>query len=402
MASIRERTSKQGETTWAVLYRHGGKQASKTFVDPAKAERFKTLVELLGADKALEELFGAESGGITVRELAEKFLAAKAADVTPRTLADYRRDYDNWIDPHLGHRQADSVDELDVQRLVDHMKTRLDPKSVADRHMILASMFKWGSAKTRRHVDHNPCLETQLPERKRKPPKGLTLAEWATFYTVGCKDRPDVGDMALFMVGTGWRWSEAAALTVRNVEDWGDEGVFVSVAQVLRRQPGAVGVVVEGAKSEESLRRTRVGHVVAMMLSRRIAGKAPDAFVFTNPSGRKWHQSNFLERHWAKAAEASGLDRKPTPHWLRHTHVALLERGGASLPEMQRRLGHADIQTTINVYGRMIGDVRETVLDAVDELLSPTAVGEVVAGDVVSELTSPASNPAASRALRES
>lgn len=387
MASIRERTSTSGETTWAVLYRHGGKQASRTFRErgtpqrPQSAEWFLALVNLLGPDKALAELKGStDEGGLTVAELADRFFVAKAADVTPRTLADYRRDYANWIDPHLGHRQASSIDEVDVQKLVDHMRNRLDPKSVVDRHMILFSMYRWGSAKTRRLVDHNPCLETELPKRTKKPPKGMTIPEWIQFYEVGCRDYPDVGDMALFLVSTGWRWSEAAALTVRSVEDWGDEGVFVSVDQVLRRTPGAVGIVVEGAKSEESMRRSRLGRTAAAVVSRRLAGKGPDDFVFTNPSGRKWHQSNFLERHWAKAVAASGLDRKPTPHWLRHTHALLLDRAGATLPEMRRRLGHADIQTTVNVYGGMIGDVRADVLDRVDALLAP---GRVVEGDVL-------------------
>ena len=392
MASIRERPTNGGETTFNVMFRDGGKQSSETFITRASAEKFKTLVELIGPGKARAEMFGQQQDGLTVDHLAERFFAVKAGDVTARTIADYRRDYANWIRPHLGHRQAESIDELDVQRVVDTMRDRgLDPKSVADRHMILSSMYRWGSAKTRRLVTHNPCMETELPERKKKTPKGLTIPEWQQFHDVGCRDLPDVGDMALFLVGTGWRWSEAAALTVRNVEDWGSDGVFVSVSQVLRTEPGRTGFVAEGeAKSQESLRRTRVGATLAAMLARRTVGKGPDAFVFTNAQGSRWHQANFLNRHWSKAVEASGLDRKPTPHWLRHTHALLLDRAGATLPEMRRRLGHADIQTTINVYGGMIGDVRADVLDRADDLLAGRASTQIVAGAVIPQLDGPA------------
>lgn len=384
MASIRSRTTGTGETTYSVLYREGGKQRSDTFHDQGRAEKFRQLVELLGPAKARAEMFGQDNSGLTVDELAEAFFAAKASDITPRTLADYRRDYTNWIQPFLGHRQADSVDELDVQRLVDHMKTRLDPKSVRDRHMVLGSMFRWGSAKTRRLVTHNPCLETELPKKTTKAAKGMTIPEWHQFYEIGCKDLPDVGDLAAFLVGTGWRFSEATALMVRNVHDWGDDEIFVDMAQVLRREPGKVGVVTEGGKSEDSLRRTRLGRQTAAIVRRRIIGKGPDELVFTNPSGRKWHQSNFLERHWAKAVEASKLERKPTPHWLRHTHGLLLDRAGASLAQMQKRLGHADIQTTINVYGRMIGDVTPDVLERVDAMIHDPE--QVVTGEMVREL----------------
>jgi hypothetical protein len=36
---------------------------------------------------------------------------------------------------------------------------------------------------------------------------------------------------------------------------------------------------------------------------------------------------------------------------------------GASLPELQSRIGHASITTTINVYGRMLNDVSDRALD---------------------------------------
>lgn len=35
---------------------------------------------------------------------------------------------------------------------------------------------------------------------------------------------------------------------------------------------------------------------------------------------------------------------------------------GASLPELQSRIGHESIKTTIDVYGRMLTDVSPTAL----------------------------------------
>ena len=40
-----------------------------------------------------------------------------------------------------------------------------------------------------------------------------------------------------------------------------------------------------------------------------------------------------------------------TPHWFRHTHASALLASGASQHVVMRRLGHADIQTTISLYG---------------------------------------------------
>lgn len=387
MASIRERPSTTGEPAWAVLYRHQTKQRSMTFESEKSAVNFKKLIDVLGPDRALATLEAAEKNGPTVDELAETFFEWKGRDITPRTMADYRRDYANWIRPRLGHRYANSVDERDVQQLVDAMASQLEPKSVADRHMIMHSMFKFGVAKSRRLVDHNPCLETQLPTRKKKPPKGVTLKEWQALHSAAKEVEPDAADLIMFIAATGWRWSEAAALTVGSVEEYANdadpsaERMYVSMRAVMRNAQ----VVDDAAKSGAGFRRIKLPATAADVVRRRMVGKGPGDLVFTNAAGRKWYQQNFLNRTWTRIVEASKLDRRPTPHMLRHTHVALLDRAGVSLPEMQRRLGHEDIQTTINVYGGMIDDISDTALAALDRMLSaaPPRTGDVVAGSVV-------------------
>ena len=40
-----------------------------------------------------------------------------------------------------------------------------------------------------------------------------------------------------------------------------------------------------------------------------------------------------------------------TPHWLRHTHATALLLNGTPPHVVMRRLGHADIQTTLSLYG---------------------------------------------------
>ncbi len=54
---------------------------------------------------------------------------------------------------------------------------------------------------------------------------------------------------------------------------------------------------------------------------------------------------------------------------LRHTHAALLIRDGANPLAIQKRLGHKDIRTTLNVYGHLLPEQDETLsgrLDATD------------------------------------
>lgn len=42
-----------------------------------------------------------------------------------------------------------------------------------------------------------------------------------------------------------------------------------------------------------------------------------------------------------------------SPHGFRHTHCSLLFSAGVSIPEVQERLGHEDVKTTLDVYNHV-------------------------------------------------
>lgn len=394
MASIRERTTKAGLTTWNVLYRHGKKQSSMTFTTEKAAEDFKTLVDILGPDRALLSLAGDQADDrLTVDELAAKFLEWKARDVTERTMSDYRRDHENWISPWLGHRAAELIDEADVQEWVDHMATKLAPKSVAGRHMLLYSMYQYGKAKSRRLVTHNPCLETELPRAGRKRPKGTTVAQWRAILDVAAERNPGAHDLILFLGSVGWRFSEGIALPVGNVDQRGDGSVWVDMTQVFRVVDNRQVLTPDAAKSYAGFRRVPVpSSAAAEMLLRRCVGKGPGDFVFTNSRGNHWNQQTFLRDTWPGLLERAelwqGPRKSPTPHWLRHMAVGVLAAAGADAMTIQRYVGHENISTTVGTYGGMIGGVAQDVLAKADRILSGQGpkgmivVGEVVRGEI--------------------
>lgn len=417
MASVRENGKSGHEQTFSVLFRQNKRQRSKTFTSRGAAEDFRDSVEKFGPERALKYLLDETPAqpGMSLDELAEKWLAAKKGDVTPNILRGYRRDYANWIHDRLGFREAASINEGDVQSWVDWMRvtpaktggTPLGPKSIADRHAILHQIFKWGSARARGYVDHNPCKETELPKRIKSPIKGLTVPELHALLVAGERrgedgeyvDR-DTADVAAFMAGTGWRIGEALAPLAGAFEDDG-EALYVTMARVHRT---AVGYV-EGGKSRAAIgRRLRVMGPAVAIVRRRMNAGGPDGkplaatdHVFTFKDARPgvnrtlpWNPPSF-RRRWARLIEAAGLtERNPTPHWLRHTHVAICHRAGMSLPEIQRRLGHEDIQTTINIYGRMIDEMNDETALNLDRLLTPRPAAEqVIQGTVVGEVAAP-------------
>ncbi|TDL62340.1 hypothetical protein E2R56_28985 [Rhodococcus qingshengii] len=86
-------------------------------------------------------------------------------------------------------------------------------------------------------------------------------------------------------------------------------------------------------------------------------------------------------RKWSRQFEEHGIDGTPirlaypnekldivikkhnlhriTIHGLRHTHASLLFEAGASIKEVQERLGHSDFKMTMNIYTHVTITLKE-------------------------------------------
>ncbi len=81
-----------------------------------------------------------------------------------------------------------------------------------------------------------------------------------------------------------------------------------------------------------------------------VVTKAPGKGKVGNPLTYKTVDSLFR-----RLSKKTGI-KEATPHLLRHTHATELIRSGWDMSYVQKRLGHADIQTTINTYVHLTED----------------------------------------------
>src|SRR5699024_12862687 len=49
----------------------------------------------------------------------------------------------------------------------------------------------------------------------------------------------------------------------------------------------------------------------------------------------------------------ANINKNVTPHSFRHTHTSLLIEANVHIKEIQERLGHSDISTTVDIYAHM-------------------------------------------------
>ena len=64
----------------------------------------------------------------------------------------------------------------------------------------------------------------------------------------------------------------------------------------------------------------------------------------------------------------SAISEKWDFHSLRHTHATILLEAGVNVKEVQHRLGHKDIQTTLNIYAHLTKKMEDEAVDVLNNL----------------------------------
>lgn len=85
--------------------------------------------------------------------------------------------------------------------------------------------------------------------------------------------------------------------------------------------------------------------------------KSPNQLVFSN------EYNEFLQptktRKWIIQVQKKYNLKEVSTYGLRHTHCSLLFEAEAKIKEVQGRLGHSDIQTTMNIYAHVTAKAKK-------------------------------------------
>ena len=152
--------------------------------------------------------------------------------------------------------------------------------------------------------------------------------------------------IALVCVCFGLRISECLALRWSDV-DW--------LNGRLNVERGIVHQVVDDVKTAESNREMHIDTVMLQGLKdwkQMTQFSGPDDWMFASPSqiGRLPISYSGVWQALRTAAAKAGIGHISS-HTFRHTHRSWLDAVGTPIGVQQRLMRHADIRTTMNVYG---------------------------------------------------
>jgi integrase len=348
MGNVQKRESGR----WRARYRDpAGREHARHFRRKIDAERWLVSVENA---KNRGEWIDPALSRITLGDWARQWLRAQA-QLKPSTRDRYERILEIQILPEWERVRLSAITHADVVGWVAALSADgYAASTVRQVHRVFSLMLSLAVRDGR--LSRNPAEGVRLPRVTPDEPKFLSHEE-VDRLADAC------GPYDLFvrtLAYTGLRWGEATALRVRRLD------LMRRRIDVAEAVTDIGGEFVFGTPKTHQRRSVPLPRSLVDPLTEHVAGRGPDALVFTAPGGGVLRNHNFRRRVFLPAAELVGVPGL-TPHDLRHTAASLAVQAGANVKAVQRMLGHASAAMTLDVYAGLFGDDLDAVADRLDE-----------------------------------
>ncbi|KRV48811.1 hypothetical protein AQ490_23370 [Wenjunlia vitaminophila] len=403
MAYIVTREYRDGSVRFQVKWRLGGsregRQQSEQFETATDADAFRAAVDDAGQQWPAGWVKGRGFiANVSPEYRFSSFARASIEERTgidARTRKDYLRDLERWIAPTFGEcdiRSADHFSKSTIarwliwleQQTITRGKTtrKISPKTIRNLHGLLSSILQEAVEHEPPLRQRNPCALSTLPrsddetedDKEFLTPQEVSLLI-SCFAGKRRLDSRSTGreDQLLCTIayGTGLRWGELTALRPQDVIRDPGRPPRLRVQRAWKRADD--GTYFLGRPKTRMSRRTITisETVLDALVELGLDRLGREDLLIRAGDGGRLHYSTFGDR-WARAvklAQAQRLNKRPTPHDLRHSHAAALISAGQPLTYIQRRLGHESIQTTSDVYGHLLPEVDDEAMAAVESAL---------------------------------
>lgn len=233
--------------------------------------------------------------------------------------------------PRQGPAALKAVTPEVVRGYIASLMDKHHPASVARKLASLRSFFQFWIRQGA--IEANPAKEVATPKIPRRVPRFLSIDE--TFHLLslpkeeGLLGTRDKAVMEL-IYAAGLRVSELVGLNVTDVDL---DGLKVRVFGKGRKE--RIIPVVKKA----------VDAVRGYLKERRNAVRDGEKALFVNRRGGRL-TARSVERMMRKYLREASINKRVTPHVLRHTFATHLLNQGADLRGIQELLGHASLSTT--------------------------------------------------------
>ncbi len=304
-------------------------------------------------------------------DLIRHYLEHTKTRVKSSSYYDIENKISKHIMPFFDSKVVSEVTPLDIltwQNTVD----KYSYKYKSGLRTFLSSIYKFGE----RYYDVKNIMPKVEPFRNLEAKKKMlfwTLEEFNTFIAHVAEFEFNVFFRVLYI--TGCRKGEALAL------EWADidfKKKTVSITKNLTRKSAESTYAITTPKNSSSDREVDIPESLCKLLKtlKESQGPSPSAMLPPLPKGEasrfvfggnKPFAERTIDRRFATACDLAGVP-KIRIHDLRHSCASLLISKGISIVAVSQRLGHANIEQTLNTYSHMMPSDTTKIIEIFDSI----------------------------------
>ena len=289
----------------------------------------------------------------------QEFLKLYYEDMTPRLRENTMRNKKYIIDlkilPYFSNKRMNGITAADIRKwqneLISQGYSQTYLRTINNQ---LTAVFNYAV----RYYDlqNNPCRKAGgMGKNKADEMKFWTKDEFYKFIdSIMDKQKSYAAFMTLFW--TGMRLGEMLALTPADI-DFEDKTIRINKTYNTKEKKNG---------PTKTYASTRTISVPDFLLA-DIKDYMNSVYGLTKHDRLFQVTKYYMEHEKERALKNSGIEHIRI-HDLRHSHCALLFEMGIAPLEVKERLGHKNIETTLNVYAHVYPDKQRKLSDKLDKV----------------------------------
>ncbi|WP_068555191.1 site-specific tyrosine recombinase XerD [Thermotalea metallivorans] len=262
---------------------------------------------------------------------------ANVKELSQNTLDSYKRDISQYI-AFLAEKKVDDIKHTNKTTIITYLlylQKRGRATSTISRNLASIRSF-YQFLLNEKYIDRDPTINLESPKSEKKLPSVLSLKE-VELLLAQPDDSSEKGirDKAMLelLYATGIRVSELVAL------NYCDLNLEMGYIQCKGNNSSKERIIPIGSMAKKAIER-----FIKECRVNLVRDNAEQA-LFVNYHGTRLTRQGFwkiIKMYTQKAK----INKKITPHTLRHSFATHLLQNGADLRSVQEMLGHSDISTT--------------------------------------------------------
>lgn len=294
---------------------------------PVNVEKTKNSLSKIIADFHIQKVEAEETHPDLFEKIAMFKSAKKLEGLSDKTLKGYELEL--TIFAKEVKKRVEDIITADIRSFLSS-KTNLKMSTIGNKLSILKSFFGWLAGEEL--IQRDPTAKLATPKVEKRLPKALTVPELEMLREACVTVRQRA--LIEVMYATGCRLGEVIGLN----------------KDQINQQTMSTRVIGKGDKERE----VYLSYKALYQLNKYLNSRNDDckALIVTERKPHSRLKDRGIQKEVAIIAKNAGLEKKVSPHVLRHTFATLTLNNGAELVAVQELLGHTSPETTLR-YARI-------------------------------------------------